>query len=319
MCNTIAPFARCNNGKDTLETGCCETSPKDSCPSWCQVSHVIKEEHHITGRYADGKKWPIQCICRFCLVTKKGVSQVASMQERLVRAHNFFRCLHDYPPIDNWSFKLELNVKNEHEFCILKHAKTFQNDPVSAENKATAGIMMEFNVALWYIEIRNFDPNTYKSGNGAPIGHYTNVLWKDTKDIGCSFCYARTKNKFNVNKPQLPNEEGKDIFVWTCHYSNNPPNDMLKVRDNLPDLTGEKNAKTMDQCCMMVYPELYDDETKLLPQIHDSPDFMWMNWDRARPDIDERDLDDDVWTDLLELQRQQYDTIPKNQKILRGY
>ena len=36
----------------------------------------------------------------------------------------------------------------------------------------------------WYDEIKDYDFNTGKSKNGGVVGHFTQVVWKDTKEVG---------------------------------------------------------------------------------------------------------------------------------------
>jgi len=292
FCNTIKAKALCADLKDPMENGCCRSD--DECPKWCQVKQTILEPSHIVGTWANGTKWNKQCICRFCLGSRKEIIPLP-VQERMTRSHNFFRCLHDFPPFESWAFKNELNVKEEMEHCILDHSKTFENQPASGENKAVGAAMPEFNVALWYLEIRNIGKTEHKSMNGEPVGHYTSMIWKSAKDVGCGLCYPKIQNAFSKGKKDAGD------FLWTCQYSNPAPNDMMSMDDNLPDMS-KPLAKSMDECCEMVYPEFYDNVTKLLPQMHNSPDFMWMDYDRALPE--KRFLESDpVWEHLRELQK----------------
>lgn len=105
------------------------------------------------------------------------------------------------------------------------------------------------------------------------------IYFRNTKDIGCALCVPMFKNEFTIGKPVA----GEDEFLWTCHYSNESPNNKIGMEENVPDLNPGKNKRTMDECCEMVYPEYYDNVTKLQPQMHETPDFMWMDFDLALP------------------------------------
>jgi len=284
FCNMMRARALCPDLQPAMENGCCRTN--NECPGWCQVRQEVTNPKHIFGNWANGTRWNKRCICRFCLAPAKETISMA-VQERMMRVHNFFRCLHAFPPFENWSFKMELNTKKQQEACILKHAKPFDLDPISGENKAVGVAMPEINVAMWYMEIENVDPMTQKQAGEDPIGHYTSMIWKDTKDIGCGLCYPVFQNEFTIGKEYAGNPD-EPQFLWTCHYSNKPPNDKLLVWESLPDLRDSngrdgKNARTMDQCCEMIYPEFYDNVTKLQPQIHENSDFMWLDFDLALP------------------------------------
>ena len=60
----------------------------------------------------------------------------------------------------------------------MKHDKAFDQNPVSGENKAVGVAMPEINVAMWYLEIENINPETQKQSGDKPIGHYTSMIWK---------------------------------------------------------------------------------------------------------------------------------------------
>lgn len=40
-------------------------------------------------------------------------------------------------------------------------------------------------VDLWYNEIKDYDFQTAKSKNGNPTGHFTQVVWKASNNLGC--------------------------------------------------------------------------------------------------------------------------------------
>ena len=49
----------------------------------------------------------------------------------------------------------------------------------------------------WYSENKNYNYNSGKSKNGKEIGHFTQLVWKSTKKIGC----AVAKGKWNGYSP----------------------------------------------------------------------------------------------------------------------
>merc|ERR1711924_188033 len=102
--------------------------------------------------------------------------------------------------------------------------------------------------------------------------------------------------------------------MGTCHYSNDPPNSALigEKWENLPDLRSGKLAKSMDECCMQVYPDYYDNVTKLQPQIQDSADFMWLNFDLALPQNNRRLLEETYNKMELRQLKQRYGLAPRD-------
>ncbi|GAA5794874.1 hypothetical protein HPULCUR_000222 [Helicostylum pulchrum] len=51
-------------------------------------------------------------------------------------------------------------------------------------------VVMEVAVDSWYNKVSNYDYNTYASSNGGEILRFTQVIWKDTTEIG----YGATAN-----------------------------------------------------------------------------------------------------------------------------
>ena len=44
-----------------------------------------------------------------------------------------------------------------------------------------------YPVKRWHDEISDYDFNTHKSSNGGVTGHFTQVVWKNTKEIGIGY------------------------------------------------------------------------------------------------------------------------------------
>ena len=45
----------------------------------------------------------------------------------------------------------------------------------------------------WYSENYNYSYSTGKSRNGSPVSHFTQLVWKNTKKIGCAVAIGRWK------------------------------------------------------------------------------------------------------------------------------
>merc|ERR1712151_1175578 len=79
--------------------------------------------------------------------------------------------------------------------------------PGRGENVAAGQKKPEDAVGDWYNEI--WEPGYVPGTKGTGTGHYTALIWKMTKEVGCAQneCYET-----------LPNP------VHVCHYGNQPPN-----------------------------------------------------------------------------------------------
>lgn len=51
-------------------------------------------------------------------------------------------------------------------------------------------------VTDWYNEVQYYDYNTGDTTIvGEPVGHFTQVVWKDTTEIGCAVAYCENLNQ----------------------------------------------------------------------------------------------------------------------------
>ena len=69
-------------------------------------------------------------------------------------------------------------------------------------------------VDAWYNEIKDYDFETYSSKNGNKVGHFTQLIWKDSKELGVGF-YCNS-NKCCVVANYYPggnilNEQAKQV------------------------------------------------------------------------------------------------------------
>ena len=69
-------------------------------------------------------------------------------------------------------------------------------------------------VAAWTDEKRLFFPgafpNVSRSGNWADVAHYTQIIWRDTSEVGCAMAHSSFRE------------------VWVCQYS--PPGNVVGQR-----------------------------------------------------------------------------------------
>ena len=105
--------------------------------------------------------------------------------------HNTFRCLHCDTPIATRSASLEADAQAYADSCPTGHASDrngagenlywagFTGSPPTVDASYTAAL------AGWYTnEEVNYNYQTGTS-NGGVTGHFTQVVWKDSVQIGC--------------------------------------------------------------------------------------------------------------------------------------
>jgi uncharacterized protein YkwD len=128
----------------------------------------------------------------------KGVAQV------LVAEHNRYRAKHCAPPLA-WSPELAAVAQKwadalKAKGCMFGHS----NNSKYGENLAagTTGAMpAEAVVAMWYDEVAKY--SFKRPGFSMETGHFTQLVWTDTRSLGCGMAQCN----------------GMD--VWVCNYD--PP------------------------------------------------------------------------------------------------
>jgi uncharacterized protein YkwD len=126
----------------------------------------------------------------------EGIS--AAEREIMLSLHNDYRAQHCVPAL-TWSAELAASAQRWADQCWIGHDKS--RGRVS-ENLAWGGDRTANSaVDAWYKEVDRY--NYSKPVFAASTGHFTNMIWKNTKQIGCgvSKCYLGT------------------VRVWVCRYS----------------------------------------------------------------------------------------------------
>ena len=123
----------------------------------------------------------------------------------LLEAHNRIRASVGVPPL-TWSAKLESAARQWADSLIASGQFTHRKQSEYGENlfevrgaRATAAEVAD----LWAGEARNYDAVHNTCRAGATCGHYTQMIWRSTKQVGCA------------------TGRGARREVWVCYYS--PP------------------------------------------------------------------------------------------------
>jgi pathogenesis-related protein 1 len=132
------------------------------------------------------------------LSTQTGVQQ-------MVDAHNSWRKESGVTPLA-WSPKLATFAQEWADKLLATDEFKHRTDHDYGENLAAAqGQSMSPTtvVKYWGEEVQNYDYNKNSCKPGEMCGHYTQVVWKSTKEVGCAMAKSGIKE------------------VWVCNY--NPP------------------------------------------------------------------------------------------------
>lgn len=136
-------------------------------------------------------------IASFTALAGAAPASAQSLQSEVLNAHNALRARHGVPAL-NWSSSLAGTAQAWAERCVFEHSSNGLGENLAM---GTSGSYPPASfVEDWYSEIGAYD---FASGTGDGTGHFTQVVWKSTTQIGCGLAQCG----------------GDDLLV--CNYS--PP------------------------------------------------------------------------------------------------
>ena len=175
-------------------------------------------------RFARGVRGALGALCALaCAVSASaGLRQTApiaeiphrqppaSESERLLVVHNAERARLDLPPLV-WNASLASDAGDYAKVLLargtLQHASA-QNRKGDGENlwMGTAGAWNADAMIAMFLEERRYFraatfPDVSLTGNWSDVGHYSQIVWRDTREVGCA----------------LDTGNGKDVLV--CRYN----------------------------------------------------------------------------------------------------
>lgn len=153
--------------------------------------------------------------CALGLVTAQEASRrpasrlkPAAIQE-VLDSHNKVRLQRGIPPLrwssslaalaQEWAAHLSSIGELEHD----RSRRVGQNLFSSSQD----GMPPSFVVGQWAAESKDYDERRFKCSPGAVCGHFTQIIWKDTKEVGCGVARG---------------ERGE---FWVCYYA--PPGNFV--------------------------------------------------------------------------------------------
>lgn len=133
----------------------------------------------------------------------------SSTAKTLLDRHNFYRSQVGVPAL-KWSDRLASNAQGWANNLAARGGKTLQHSSGSGEGEnlwmGSAGYFSQQTmVDGWGGEKKYYKPgvfpNVSTTGNWSDVGHYTQIVWRNTTEVGCAVATAG----------------GNDILV--CRYS----------------------------------------------------------------------------------------------------
>ena len=139
----------------------------------------------------------------------------SSMAKTLLDRHNFYRSQVGVPAL-KWSDRLASNAQGWANNLAARGGNTLQHSSGSGEGEnlwmGSAGYFSQQTMVDGWGEEKKFYkpgvfPDVSTTGNWSDVGHYTQLVWRNTTEVGCAIATAG----------------GNDILV--CRYS--PPGNYM--------------------------------------------------------------------------------------------
>lgn len=125
------------------------------------------------------------------------ISRLDNFDQRTLAAHNRERATLGIAPLA-WDPELAQDAQRYADHLTrvgyLVHSESDPRDPDPQGENLWAGTRghygVESMVGLWIAEKRNFKPgifpNNSRTGDLEDVGHYTQVMWRSSKAVGCA-------------------------------------------------------------------------------------------------------------------------------------
>jgi len=133
----------------------------------------------------------------------------------LLAAHNSYRASLGLPPL-RWSNRLAASAQRwaEHlaEIGSLEHSGSGQNLAMAASGTQSLTQLVD----LWGSErsyfVDGYFPAISTTGNWVSVGHYSQMVWKTTTQVGCGFARNYGRDVLVCNYDPPGNVEGERAF-----------------------------------------------------------------------------------------------------------
>lgn len=129
-------------------------------------------------------------------------SLAADIEGPMLNAHNALRAKHGVPAL-SWSGSLAKTAQAWADRCVFEHSSTNYGENLA---QGTGDYSGADAVNDWYGEISAYDFNN--PGFSDATGHFTQVVWKSTKKVGCGVAQCSDGALYVCNYEPAGNLEG---------------------------------------------------------------------------------------------------------------
>ena len=149
--------------------------------------------------------------------------RLTSLDDRLLAAHNGERAAAGLPAMD-WDPELAAEAAEWGgelaKIEAIEHSPDDPEDPDPQGENLWLGTNGHFTpeqmVGMWVEEKRHFVPRpipfSSRTGNFDDVGHYTQVMWRDTRQVGCALAKGQENEILVCRYSAAGNVEGEQAF-----------------------------------------------------------------------------------------------------------
>ncbi len=128
-------------------------------------------------------------------LTQGSLGRLDQPEIRILASHNRERAALGVGPLQ-WDEKLARDAASWGEHLVrlgyLVHSDVSQGENLWAGTRGYYSI--EAMVGLWADEKKHYKPGIFpansKTGDLADVGHYTQLVWRDTRNVGCAITHG---------------------------------------------------------------------------------------------------------------------------------
>ena len=123
---------------------------------------------------------------------KLGSLDLEKIKKDILYSHNFYRRRHQVDDL-KWNSEIEAIAQEYSEKIIFssplkRSSNTYKGESLGENlyvSKGGIGINGKEITYVWYNEVDNYDFSSHSSKNNQISSHFTQLVWKETKEIGC--------------------------------------------------------------------------------------------------------------------------------------
>lgn len=155
----------------------------------------------------------------FVVVTINSHAENSGQPQDILDAHNQYRRALNIDPLE-WSEPLSRSARSWANYLAKSGTLQHSENTAYGENLAVATIghlSASQMVDLWgkekqyFIPGRSF-PNVSRTGHWKDVGHYTQVVWENTKSVGCGLARDKENNYLVCHYQPAGNVMGKKVY-----------------------------------------------------------------------------------------------------------